>query len=236
MKDTIICAEIEPSVLNEQPIKIIVSFTDKRVKSSHVEYILTTMPFGHQVTRKYPDFVWLRDILSYQFTAYYIPNLPNKKFKIKSSTRQIEREKKYIEVFLEYLASSDLIKRSPILVEFLKEEVYETFKEYRRDSGKSRKLNSLNGIVSGDGLINCDYSSNEEYFQTYLDYLTRQEEILKKLSKEGVNIANLANSLSTSISNYADLVKDLESTSDLIASNKKLSKNLYSKFSESMHK
>ncbi|CAG9334444.1 unnamed protein product [Blepharisma stoltei] len=239
--DTIGCQELLPTELTGQATKMLISISDpgldRKSISYHIDYSVLTLPIGWNVNRKYPDFIWLRDALAVQFPSYYIPNLPNKKCKVKFSDSQLGKQQKFLEFFLEALNSFEFVKRSPIFIKFLKEENPEEFKDFKKQtSNKLRKSANLTGIFSVDGMINCDYNINDEFYPRINEYFTRYTNLIQKLSKEAGKIANQIAALNSSIVNFSEISKSLEKLPEIFSPNLKLEKHLYGKASESFSK
>ena len=77
------CKKIGPSILySEDNIKITVCRPEVKSKgffsANYVIYSIITEPFNWDITRRYSDFYWLRNILVKVFPNIIVPPIPTK--------------------------------------------------------------------------------------------------------------------------------------------------------------
>ncbi len=77
-------------------------------ETSFLEFPIEVPELKYKVSRRYSDFQWLRTILLKFYPTEIIPPIPNKKA-AKRSSRQIEKRRKILEMFL-----NDLLKIEPL--------------------------------------------------------------------------------------------------------------------------
>lgn len=77
--------------------------------SSTEEYLIETLPLGYVIKRKQPEFDWLRDKLSNEFPAVYIPPIESKGNKLA-----------FLQNFLNALIEREEFRCTQVLQDFLK--------------------------------------------------------------------------------------------------------------------
>ena len=122
--DILICKSFKPTRISLESVKVSIKRPEKSSPNifSQKDWIFNvlTLPIGWNVQRKINDFEWLQEILVQEFTGYYIPNIP--KVKKLEDPNLLNLKIKQFVLFINYLVSFDIYKRSPSLVYFLEEE------------------------------------------------------------------------------------------------------------------
>jgi sorting nexin-7/30/sorting nexin-8 len=121
---TIECRKLEKTVLNDKKINITIKNPKEMAGgifgNNYILYEVQTDPVGWVVTRRFSDFVLLRQLLAKYFPSYNIPPLPNKKYTARRFDSDfIMKRMKFLNLFINNIVRSEDFKASEILVSFL---------------------------------------------------------------------------------------------------------------------
>ncbi|ORY05408.1 hypothetical protein K493DRAFT_310955, partial [Basidiobolus meristosporus CBS 931.73] len=100
-------------------ISVQISLQKGGVIFKHVNYILESKQHLSSVTRRYKDFWWLLEILTKRYPSRMLPTLPPKK--IGGDKTFLERRRKGLSRFINFIARHPVLKNDNITVAFLTE-------------------------------------------------------------------------------------------------------------------
>jgi PX domain len=235
--DTLECKILKNTKLSSGFIKVLTSnperqstniFSPKRICCN-----VLTLPLGWNVQRKINDFKWLEETLRQEFPGYYIPIIPEvKKKKIDENTLKILETKK-MSLFLNYLVSFDVFKRSPSLIYFLEED-REKLRKLKKQ--KIKKVTEVSNMTTSDGTINCEYDNLQDFTTKTGSFLDSYKEAMKKITKQTKVIKNIIFDLSVSMTAYSNMLLEISNLSSSIPVYGRPIKELYAKLSDSYTK
>ena len=183
------CKILEKTELNDKNISI------KIINSEKVEggifgknfslYRMETSPFGWAVFRRFSDFENLRKLIIKQFPFFYVPTLKNcNADSIKMKDHKINKQKKYLELFINTLLENETFKTSKVLLAFLSYEdrnkLEQIFKEY--NSIKEIDCNIEEYKTIDGKLMTCNVEENEKYLVTQKKYLDLQKKVFDRIN------------------------------------------------------
>ena len=183
------CKILEKTELNDKNISI------KIINSEKVEggifgknfslYRMETSPFGWAVFRRFSDFENLRKLIIKQFPFFCVPTLKNcNADSIKMKDHKINKQKKYLELFINTLLENETFKTSKVLLAFLSYEdrnkLEQIFKEY--NSIKEIDCNIEEYKTIDGKLMTCNVEENEKYLVHEKKYLDLQKKIFDKIN------------------------------------------------------
>jgi len=212
-KTIIDCKILEKNDLNDKNISI------KIINSEKVEggifgknfslYRLETSPFGWTVFRRFSDFENLKKLISKQFPYFYIPMLKNcNADSTKTKDHKINKQKKYLELFMNTLLENETFKTSKVLLAFLSYEdrnkLEQIFKEY--NSNKDIDFNIEEYKTIDGKLIISSVEENEKYIDNTKKYFNLQNNLFENLNK---NLRNFFDNMKKIDENLHKLSKDL---------------------------
>jgi len=222
MKDIKDCKPLEQTELSKfDKLKITVSNPEKKTEGffskTYVTYKISTMPASFVVHRRYTDFTWLRNTLLNLFPYNSIPPIPKKNKLVGDNFAAPINLKRgrFLEKFMNYLASDPIIKNSQIFYDFLyigaetdfnsKKKVYEKVKSMT-DVGEFRNKDSKVEIM-----IN---NEKENYVENIKDNVTVNINLLKKLNTSFKLLYDEINNVTTRLDEIASLWVQMHKASE----------------------
>ena len=234
--DILICKSLKPTRISLESVKVSIKRPEKSSPNifSQKDWIFNvlTLPIGWNVQRKINDFEWLQEILVQEFPGYYIPNIP--KVKKLEDPNLLNLKIKQFVLFINYLVSFDIYKRSPSLVYFLEEEDRNNFSKFKKI--KYKRTGEVKDMTTSDGKINCEYENLQDFTNKTSSFLDSYKEIMKKLVKESTNMNRLISDLSTSIINYSSIISEIANISFHIPVYGRSIKEMYNKVADTLVK
>ena len=171
-----------PNIQVGYPEKVEGGFFSK----SYVTYLVTTMPLKIKVRRRYSDFEWLRQILTYLYVGNVIPTTPrkNKIGSDKFGDAFLQKRMRTLEKFLNHLLMIPIIKYSQILYDFISIENEADFNKKKKEYEKMKPPQNINENQSLTGRINIEVKKEKEiFFENIKDNITVNESLLLKLNE-----------------------------------------------------
>ena len=195
-------------------LKIMVSNPEKKTEGffakTYVTYKISTMPASYVVYRRYEDFNWLHNILLNLFPYNLIPPIPkNYKFIGENFSTPINLKRgRYLEKFMNYLASDPIIKHSQIFFDFLfivdekdfnrKKKIYEKI--------KVKGITGVNIFMNKDSKVEIMISKEKEiYAENIKDNASININILTQLNTRFKALYNEINTVTTQLDEIASL-------------------------------
>ena len=236
--DIIDCNILKPSKLSVESTKVVITMPEKGqgspLPTNDVIYCVLTLPLAWNVKRKIGDFKWLEKELALEFPGYYIPVIDEiHKDKLEGPWK-INLQLKQISLFMNYVVSSDLFKRSLCLVAFLEEENRDNLKKIKRNS--IRKITDVRQMSTSDGKIACEYDNLQELTNKNSLFFDQYRDVLKKLDLESKNLNRIKLELLESITNYSSILNEIAALSTYMQVNERPMKEFYTKVSDSFIK
>ena len=182
------CRKLEKSELNDKEVKVVIE-NPKEVSGgmfglNYVIYEVKTNPVNWNVTRRFSDFVTLRQLLAKYFPSFNIPPLPNKKMTNRRFDPDfIQKRMKFLNLFINNVVQRENFKASEILTAFLsyndRGKFESKFKEFSSQIPSSYVEDYKN--LEGKVVISHD-EGNEKYFVNIGKYFRLQSQILERLN------------------------------------------------------
>ena len=172
---------------------------------SYATYLITTIPFGWKVRRRFSDFEWLHQILSQEYKYCLIPSIPKKKNinKLvidKFDEAFLRKRSRKFERFLRYIINDPILKNTNVVYEFLSVEKEEDFQNKKKSYEKKKASTNINDFISIDGKANIEINKEKEkFFNKIKENACNNEKILKIINSRMIslkdNLINAANNL-----------------------------------------
>ncbi|CAG9316674.1 unnamed protein product [Blepharisma stoltei] len=145
-------------------------------------YTLITSPLNWTVQRKIEDFTWFQNILTIAYPGVYIPPpLPTNVGKSKEDS--LYKFKAFLQRFMNDIISHPLLKRSPIVHGFLKEDNKDKYKLFKRQSKKLKTPEKVELMFSVDNVSYCDISTSNDFSKNLNDYVHSAQTIQKNIKR-----------------------------------------------------
>lgn len=208
------CQKLELNDLSNNEFTVTISnpriIETKFYEKNYTLYDINTEKFGWCVQRRYSDFLWLRECLSYLFPSDILMQLPKKKFgKRRFENDFIEKRLKRLGNFINFILSKEHLKTSDIFLQFLSVSDRATFEKYMSlNSPKSFIVKKGENLKTASGKINyIDFDNDTDirhnaFFLNITNYYFLQKETLEKLHK---NFQNFHKSISNACSNLEEI-------------------------------
>ena len=172
---------------------------------SYATYLITTIPFGWKVRRRFSDFEWLHQILSQEYKYCLIPSIPKKKNinKLvidKFDEAFLRKRSRKFERFLRYIINDPILKNINVVYEFLSVEKEEDFQNKKKSYEKKKTSTNINDFISIDGKADIEINKEKEkFFNKIKENTNNNEKILKAINSKMIslkdNLINAANNL-----------------------------------------
>lgn len=89
------------------------------LSQSYVNYKILTHPFDWNVTRRYSDFEWLREILTKLYPGDFVPPIANKTHTRQFSDAYLGKRLKFLQKFLNHILHSTVLRNDRYFQDFL---------------------------------------------------------------------------------------------------------------------
>ena len=189
------CNTLQKSFLNEKEIKITIK-NPKAIElgffaSSYIIYEIETIiikdKMKFKVTRRYSDFINLRNALQKQFPYYMIPPLPGKKLGLRRFDYDfVMKRMAFLNKFISNLIKIEEFKTSDFLISFLSCQDRNQFelkmKEINYIPESSIYIENIK-TLSGKIQIYNENNINDNYFTNIQNYFILQNQLLEKLNE-----------------------------------------------------
>ena len=188
--ETLPCKKPENTPLSSiENLSISVGSPEKKeggfFSKSYITYLITTHGINLTVRRRYSDFVWLHQVIFDLYSYIIVPPVP-KKNKIggdRFSDIFINKRMRYLEKFLNWLASNPVIKNSKLFYDFLSIEKEADFNKSKTSYNKIKPQTNIQEFISPNGKMNLGVKQEKEiYFQNIKDNIFYNQELLNKLN------------------------------------------------------
>ena len=222
IKDIKDCKPLEQTELSKfEKLKITVSNPEKKTEGffskTYVTYKITTSPASFVVHRRYTDFTWLRNTLLNLFSYNSIPPIPKKNKLVGDNFAAPINLKRgrFLEKFMNYLASDPIIKNSQIFFDFLyigaETDLYSKKKVYE----KVKSINDVAEFRNKDSKVEIMITNEKEnYCENIKDHATCNINILKKLNTSFKFLFDEINAVTTRLDEIASLWAQMYKTSE----------------------
>ena len=187
------CQKNEASILSKyENVEIKIEGYKKVEKglfsSSYYLFDVKTNPLNLHVQRKYQHFIWLRDRLKTIYYTNIVPNIQGTEEVFgETPEEKLEREKRSLERFLNFLIKDPLIKHSEILYDFLSMTKDNEFIKKKKKYDLFIQSNKINDFKSLNGQVRININDKKEkYLDKIKESINNNESILKKLNEDFV--------------------------------------------------
>lgn len=206
------CQTIDKNKLNDNTIKALISnprkVNDSIVKTSYSLYDISTPQFNWLVSRRYSDFLWLRDCLRFLFPVELIPQLPGKKLGGRRFEDDfIEKRTKGLQKFLDDILCNENLKSAEPLITFLSCSERNYFDQQMKlvtpkllANESIMAIKAMNGKITVADFSTELYNGSPFYLSNISKYLNVQVDTIKNM-KENLNNFNV---------NMVEAAKNLE--------------------------
>ena len=131
------------------------------------------------------------------------------------------KRKKFLNDFINTILRSSELRSSQDLLEFLKDDNNESFKNYKKNQKIEANTSKIPEIVNFNGETICDISQDNALYDCIYDYLDLSENLEKQLKESTSLLINSTNSLSNSIKEFSEQLAELQKNQDVIPNNYK---------------
>ena len=209
-------SRISESLEKEPALPIAVHIQDYDIKkgglfdSNYAMFIVKTRPYQWEVKRRYTDFDWLRKTLMRMYPGYIVPPIPSKK-KIKSLDQvYLNKRRKVLENFIDYIMKNPLFERTVYVSDFLSIADEALFKQKQKEADAReppKKVSEFQSLTGSIEVRNDDQIKiYANYFDGYLNSISQPYRSLKKNSKQlFLDLDSVSNSLVKIAENLAQL-------------------------------
>ncbi|CAG9329297.1 unnamed protein product [Blepharisma stoltei] len=222
--------KIPDNELSMKTCEVVISDPEK---SNAVYYTITTIPLGWVVKRHLNDFSWLRTTFAFLYPGVYIPPPLPKKWTGKDKDDTLVKDQRFLQRFINSAISHPLLKKSPYLFEFLKEQDYSYFETFKKDCSKLKRPEFVEFFPTLEGFSYCDASSPKESSKDISDFITLSQTLQKKIKRRSNKLEEQLTEISISINKLSKTIKKLQKAQELISNNRKNSE-LFRLFSQTM--
>ena len=108
--------------------------------SNFVTYQVKTTPFDWEVTRRYSDFAWLREVLLQEYSLSVIPPVAEKSIGSNFEAAFVNKRMAFLQNFINYCITHPELKSAPALSAFLKIKDPTMFSTRKADLSKYKTL------------------------------------------------------------------------------------------------
>ena len=180
-------------------------------KKAFISYDVTTEPFKFQMTKRYSDFLWLKNMLSLIYVNCVIPPLCKKNFTDRFSDYLIDKRMRSIEKFMDGILEHPLMRNSEIIKDFLS---LTNPKEYNKKVDKYNKIKKaptfVRQIKTLTGEVNIEVNNEKEaYFEKIKNYSKDNYLLLQKITKGYKSIMNIMQQLSNKMKDISKIWKQV---------------------------
>ena len=203
--------EIKITIKNPKPIEM--GFFASSYIIYEIETILIKDKIKYIVTRRYSDFINLRNALQNQFPYYLIPPLPGKKLGLRRFDYDfVMKRMNFLNKFLRNIINIEEFKTSDFLISFL------TCQDRNQFELKMNEINYIpeppiyiENIKTLSGKIQIyhdnNINDNNNYFANIQNYFILQNQFLVKLND---NLKNFNKSMLTAFTHLENVQKNFE--------------------------
>ena len=203
--------EIKIAIKNPKPIEM--GFFASSYIIYEIETILIKDKIKYIVTRRYSDFINLRNALQNQFPYYLIPPLPGKKLGLRRFDYDfVMKRMNFLNKFLRNIINIEEFKTSDFLISFL------TCQDRNQFELKMNEINYIpeppiyiENIKTLSGKIQIyhdnNINDNNNYFTNIQNYFILQNQFLVKLND---NLKNFNKSMLTAFTHLENVQKNFE--------------------------
>ena len=187
------CNTIQKSKLNNTNINCKIQnpriINDSYIKPSYVLYDIITEPLNWIVSRRYSDFIWLKDTLQAIFPMEILPLLPKKKISNKRFEKDfIEKRAKGLQKFLDEVLQNENLKSCESLTVFLSCSDRNFFEQEMKVLNTNvLTAPTINQVRSMDGKLKLLHFENIQnsinYFNNINHFFKCQNEIIEGIQK-----------------------------------------------------
>jgi len=207
------CKKLEPSVLSEKKIEVIIrnpkAIRSSMFKSNYILYEVYTKETNWLATRRFSDFEWLRSALVKFYPRFFCPPLPNKKlWSRRFEVDFVEKRMKFLNKFINNVLLNETFKACDIVIDFLSISDHNQFEakvyEYNSitPSGFIEDTRTLTGTVK-----TLEDQGNEHFYENILNYFKIQNSLYNRLN---YNLKNFYYNLEAAAKNLEEVEKDFE--------------------------
>ena len=187
------CQKIENSCLSKyEKVEAIIEgykIVEKGIFNlGYIVYEIKTIPLNSTVKRKYKDFIWLREKLKLIYKTSIIPNINGTEESFGETEKEkVEKDRKNLERFLNFLLNDPLVKTSNLLYDFLSIEKRNEFIKKKKTYENLKPFDEISRFKSLGGKARiCFNDKKEKYIDNINESIELNENILNKISENFV--------------------------------------------------
>ncbi|CAD8173000.1 unnamed protein product [Paramecium octaurelia] len=178
--------------------------------SSYYSYTVQTDPLGWTVSRRYSDFLWLRDLLCKIYPGKSIAPVPKKSVLKNENEMYIKKRMKYLEKFLKSIFKCELLRHDKWFFAFLSSKDEKDFKQIQKLSTQVQKVTKLEQIISMDGKVSLEINENINAYNIEATQLVNSVDLCyRKLRKSSKQLLLDFDQLSNTIFNMGSTCAEL---------------------------
>ena len=207
------CATIEstplssvnnPKILIDSPIKVESSGIFSKPYTS---YQIQLEQINSKVRRRFSDFDWLQNILSYLYVGNIIPRLSKQNVGDKFNDELINKRIVDMTMFLEYILADPLLKSSQIIYDFFTVEKDYEFNNKKNAYDKMKKPSNLLQVKSLDGKDSCVINTEADNFSIKIKYNSElMINLFNSISEKFETIYENLDNISTNLKDVSELL------------------------------
>jgi hypothetical protein len=169
---TISCVKMEKTILNDKEIKTKI-FNPRQIEGNffnfqgkYILYDISTENFNWLVSRRYNDFIWLRECLIVMFPGQYVSPLPKKKIGNKRFEESfINKRMNKLQIFLNEILKNEDFKASEPMLAFLSLGDRIVFEHKMKIlDPKTVLISTTDQMINLNGKINSINFNNQNYY------------------------------------------------------------------------
>ena len=208
---TISCVKMEKTILNDKEIKTKI-FNPRQIEGNffnfqgkYILYDISTENFNWLVSRRYNDFIWLRECLIVMFPGQYVSPLPKKKIGNKRFEESfINKRMNKLQIFLNEILKNEDFKASEPMLAFLSLGDRIVFEHKMKIlDPKTVLISTTDQMINLNGKINSINFSNQNYYVQFFNKFNNFYSYLGSTRKNMLIINNELKSFYDNLNNAA---------------------------------
>jgi hypothetical protein len=180
---------------------------------SYITYLVETSPLGFKVRKRYSDFEWLRNALSFQYVGCVIPPLCKKNYGDRFTEALVIKRTRLLQKFMEGILIHPLMRNSQIFYDFISCENEEEF-ENKKKTYNLISPSAARDMKSIDGQVRISVSNEKEiYLDNIKDNADINIKLMKQITKSYKGLITLMQQASEKMKEISELWKKMHEIS-----------------------
>lgn len=172
-------------------------------------------------------------MLILNYPAIYVPPSLPKQLTGKRKDETLIKHQRFLQRFMHAIISHPLLKRSPFITTFLKEDDELVYDNFKKETIKIKRPETVSNVPTLEGLADCDASNSQEYSRNLNEYLTNIFNIQKNIKRQSNKLEDQLKSSALVLHKLAESIKELEKAQELLPNNHK-NTDVFRLFSQTM--